>query len=105
MASVNRLPQLVHSLAVKNLLHLFAVIWLSVIVLFGLFSRPEVIKVVGAQGWNLGLRLVFALLFLVWISLVFMWWRGAQFFAVADPLRSPTKQSGTDAPDGRSHEE
>jgi hypothetical protein len=105
MAHINHLPQLVHSLAVKNLLHLFAVVWLSVIVLFGLFSRPEVIKAVGAQGWSLGLRLVFALLFFVWISLVFMWWKGAQFFAVADPLRFPAKRNGTKAPDSCSHEE
>jgi hypothetical protein len=88
MIPITRLPQIIRSLAIKNLLHLFAVIWLSVIGLLCLFVRPDVIEAVG-DNWSLTVLPMFALLYLVWISFVLILRQDARFFAVTDSAGRP----------------
>lgn len=88
---MDRLPQLINSLEVKNLTNLIAVIWLSLIALLGLFVRPAVILAVGARGWILTLLPLFALLFLILISLLTLVRGNAHLFASTDNERRKTK--------------
>jgi hypothetical protein len=102
---MNRLPQLISSVEVRNLTNLIAVIWLSLIALLSLFVRPSVILAVGARGWSLTLLPLFTLLFLVLISLMKMVRGNAQLFAATDSHQTGNLHRGTDrqcaaSPDG-----
>lgn len=65
-----RWPRLIAALAVKNLLHLTAVAWVSVIWLLRTFVRPEVIEAIGPLYWLLAVMSLFLLLYMIWITAV-----------------------------------
>jgi hypothetical protein len=69
---MNRLPRLVAALAVKDLTHLVALVWVSTIALLCLAFRVDVIDAVGPRYWLMTVLPLFALLHVVWISLVGM---------------------------------
>lgn len=81
---MTRWTHLISALAVKNLLHLYTIVWLSIVVLLGRFVRPEVISATGPHYWMLAVLLLFILLYVVWISLVMMVRRDASLSA---PIR------------------
>jgi hypothetical protein len=85
---MERWSRLIAALAVKNVLHLFAIVWVSVVVLLWRFVRPEVIAAVGPRGWALTVLPLFILLFTVWISFVVLVRRDARLFAATDARRS-----------------
>lgn len=65
---MSRWPRLIAALAVRNLLHLTAVAWVSVIWLLCRFVRPDVIAAVGPAYWLLAVMSLFLLLYVIWIS-------------------------------------
>jgi hypothetical protein len=67
---MTRWTHLISALAVKNLLHLYALVWLSIVALLGRFVRPEVIAALGPRDWMPAVPPLFILLYLVWISLM-----------------------------------
>lgn len=85
---MTRWTRLVSALAVRNLLHLYAIVWLSIVALLGRLVRPEVISAVGPRDWIWTVLLLFILLYGVWISLVMMVRRDARLFAAPGPNRT-----------------
>jgi hypothetical protein len=81
-------PRLVTALAVKNLLHLFAIVWVSIVVLLALFVRPDVIDAMGPLYWMFTVLPLFILLYMIWISFVVMVRRDAHLFATASAPRT-----------------
>ena len=80
---MDRWPRLINALAVKSVLHLFAIVWVSIIVLVGLFARPRVIEVVGPLYWMFIILPLFILLYMVWISFVILVRRDGRLFKPA----------------------
>lgn len=79
---MNRWKRLISALAVKSLLHFMAIVWVSVIIVVGLFVRADIINAVGTRYWIAAVLPLIILLYTIWLSCVVMMLREARLFGL-----------------------